>query len=179
MGFSPVGERRVDWSLLFEVPGRAAAQRAKPLDGMLPHSLIELPQIVTGAVEDAAYRSLATRDLTRGQGTGLPSGEAIARMIGADPLDEDELPLSRHGWRSETPLWLYVLREASARHAGDRLGEVGGRIVAEVLYAVIARDPESYLAVDRSWTPTLPARTGRFRVIDILVPEGGAGGETS
>jgi hypothetical protein len=171
MGFGPVGGRRVDWSLLFDVPGRPPAQRAKPLDGVLPRSLIELPQAITGAVDDAAYRSLAARDLVRGHGTGLPSGEAVARLIGADPLDEEELGLRRHGWRGETPLWLYVLREASARHAGDRLGDVGGRIVAEVLYGVIARDPESFLAVEPAWRPTLPARGERFRLTDILVAE--------
>ena len=66
---------------------------------------------------------------------------------------------------------LYVLLESSARHDGDRLGEVGGRIVAEVLYGVIAADPESYLAVDPGWTPTLPARGATFRLADLLVPE--------
>src|SRR6266516_4639168 len=171
IGFGPVGERRVDWSLLFDVPGRPPAQRSKPLDGELPRSLIELPQAITGAVDDAAYRSLAGRDLERGQGTGLPSGEAVARLIGAETLTEAELDLRRHGWNDETPLWLYILREASARHDGERLGEVGGRIVAEVLYGVIARDPESYLALDPDWTPTLPAREASFRLTDILVPD--------
>jgi hypothetical protein len=170
IGFGPVGERRVDWSLLFDVPGRSEAQRAKPLDGLLPTSLIQLPQAITGAVEDAAYRSLAARDLERGQGTGLPSGEAVARLIGAELLTVDEVDLRRHGWTDETPLWLYVLRESSVRHDGDRLGEVGGRIVTEVLLGVIALDPESYLAVDPEWTPTLPARSASFGIADLLVP---------
>src|SRR5690348_14138185 len=59
IGFGPIGDRQVDWSLLFDVPGEPPAQRAKPMDGVLPRSLIELPQAITGAVEDAAYRSLA------------------------------------------------------------------------------------------------------------------------
>ena len=170
MGFEPVGDRRVDWSLLFDVPGEPRAQRSKPMDGQLPRSLIELPQAITGAVDVAAYRSLAGRDLERGQGTGLPSGEAVARLMDADALTEDELDLRRFGWTDETPLWLYVLREASVRHGGDRLGEVGGRIVAEVLYGVIARDPESYLAGDPDWTPTLPARGASFSLVDVLAP---------
>ena len=169
LGFRPIEDRRIDWSLLFDVPNRPPAQRAKPMDGVLPTSLIQLPQAITGAVEEEAYRSLAARDLERGQGTGLPSGEAIARAMGIEPLSEDELDLRRHGWEGETPLWLYVLRESSARHDGDRLGEVGGRIVAEVLVEVIRRDPESYLAIEPDWTPTLPARGGRFRLADILV----------
>ena len=169
LGFCPVGEHQVDWSLLFDVPARPRAQRAKPIDGQLPRSLIELPEAIAGAADDDAYRSLATRDLERGQGTGLPSGEAVAQLIGADVLNEDELGLRRHGWNGETPLWLYILRESSARHDGDRLGEVGGRIVAEVLYGVIAADPESYLALEPGWTPTLPARGESFRITDLLV----------
>jgi len=169
IGFGPIGDRRVDWALLFDVPGRPPAQRAKPMDGVLPRSLIELPQAITGAVDDVAYRSLAARDLERGQGTGLPSGEAVARLIGVEPLTEAEVDLRAHGWEGETPLWLYVLREASVRHEGDRLGEVGGRIVGEVLHGVVARDPESYLALEPDWTPSLPSRGPDFRLSDLLV----------
>jgi Animal haem peroxidase len=169
LGFGPVGDRRVDWSLLFDVPGRPPAQRAKPIDGHLPRSLIQLPQAITGAVDENAYRSLAARDLERGRGTALPSGEAVARLIGADVVTEAELGLRDHGWNGETPLWLYVLLESSARHAGDRLGEVGGRIVAEVLHGVIAADPESYLALEPAWSPTLPARSETFQLADLLI----------
>lgn len=170
IGFGPVGDRRVDWSLFFDVPGRPPAQRAKPIDGQLPRSLIELPRAITGAVEEEAYHSLAARDLERGLGTGLPSGESVAREVGAEPLSVEELDLVRHGWVGETPLWLYVLRESAARHDGDRLGEVGARIVAEVLIGIISGDPESYLAVDPNWAPTLPRHEGRFLLRDILVP---------
>jgi hypothetical protein len=169
LGFGPVGDRRVDWSLLFDVPGRPAAQRAKPIDGRLPRSLIDLPRVLTGAVDEDAYHSLAGRDLERGHGTGLPSGEAVAELMGVEPLTEDELGLQAHGWKGETPLWLYVLLESSARHDGDRLGEVGGPIVAEVLHGVIAADPESYLAVEPGWSPTLPARSETFRITDLLI----------
>jgi hypothetical protein len=169
IGFGPIADRRVDWSLMFDVPGRPPAQRAKPIDGRLPRSLIELPNAITGAVEYEAYRSLAARDLERGQGTGLPSGESIARHLGVDVLSEEDVGLAQYGWKGETPLWLYVLREAATRHQGDRLGDVGSRIVAEVLVGIIARDPESYLAVDPTWNPTLPSRESRFRLPDILV----------
>jgi hypothetical protein len=170
IGFSEIGDRRVDWSMLFDVPGQAPAQRCKPIDGQLPRSLIELPQAITGALDDEAYRSLAARDLQRGEGTGLPSGENVARHIGATPLSADELDLARHGWEGETPLWLYILRESAVRETGERLGPVGGCIVGEVLLEIIARDPESYLALDPQWTPTLPAHEDAFRLRDILVP---------
>jgi len=170
IGFSEIGDRRVDWSLLFDVPGYAPAQRSKPIDGQLPRSLIELPEAITGAVAEESYHSLAARDLQRGAGTGLPSGESVARSVGAPVLTAEELDLRRHGWHGETPLWLYILRESAARTGGERLGPVGALIVGEVLVAIIAADPESYLAVDPDWTPTLPTREVGFRLRDLLMP---------
>ena len=172
IGFCEVPpERRVDWSLLFDVPGRPAAQRAKRIDGRLPESLIELPQAISGVEETDAYASLANRDLQRGQAIGLPSGEGVAGALGIEPLSPDQIGLAEHGWGDQTPLWIYVLREADALHDGDRLGPVGGRIVGEVLVGIIDADPESFRSVDREWKPTLPSHDpDNFGIADILVP---------
>jgi hypothetical protein len=169
-GFRPLAsEHVIDWSMLFDVAGCPPAQRAKPIDGQLPASLIRLPESITGTVEVSAYRSLAARDLQRGMGTGLPSGESVARAIGARTLSRQELALG--DWDDETPLWLYILREAAVRSGGDHLGEVGGRIVAEVIVGIIRTDPESYLTNDPSWRPTLPSHDpGRFKIRDLLIP---------
>lgn len=169
MGFGPIGDRSVDWTMLFDAHGHQLAQRAKPIDGRLVRSLISLPQAISGEVGDSAYASLAARDLQRGRGLGLPSGESVARLIGAQVLGEEEIGLSAHGWAVETPLWLYIQREAAARHAGERLGEVGGTITAEVLIGVIAHDPESYLTLAPGWCPTLPAGEGGFKLSDLLI----------
>jgi hypothetical protein len=169
-GFRPLApERVIDWALLFDVPGHSPAQRAKPIDGQLPTSLIRLPESITGAVEVSAYRSLAARDLQRGMGTGLPSGEAVARAVNARLLTRQELALG--DWQDETPLWLYILREAAIDGGGDHLGEVGGRIVAEVIVGIIRTDPESYLTNDPSWQPTLPSHEpDSFKIRDLLIP---------
>jgi hypothetical protein len=156
VGFRPVpADLRIDWSFLFDLPGRPPAQRAKRIDGRLARSLIRLPLAITGDVDLDAYHSLAARDLQRGHALVLPSGEAASRAIGTDPLDQDEVGLIVHGWKAETPLWFYILREADVRGDGDRLGPVGGRIVAEVLIGIVKADPESFLALDPDWTPTL------------------------
>jgi hypothetical protein len=60
--------------------------------------------------------------------------------------------------------------ESAALEDGIRLGPVGGRIVGEVLVGIIDADPGSYRSLDRDWTPTLPARDGRFGIVDVLVP---------
>jgi hypothetical protein len=171
VGFGPLpADRRLDLAQVFDIPGRLPAQRAKRLDGRLAASLIGLPEQVTGAVGTDAYRSLATRDLLRGATTELPSGEAVAQLVGAAPLTTEELgPAWPHG----TPLWFYILKEAEHRGGGDRLGPVGGRIVAEVLIGLLRSDPASYLSLEPEWEPTLPAAGPGFGLADLLTPGGG------
>ena len=166
MGFGPVaGDRRLDLAQVFDLPGHPPAQRAKRLDGRVAASLIRLPEQVTGAVDTAAYHSLAARDLLRGDTTGLPSGEAVARRIGAPALTHDELEKT---WTHGTPLWFYILKEAEHRGGGDRLGPVGGAIVTEVLIGLLRADPASYLSREPGWQPALPAAGPGFGLADLL-----------
>jgi hypothetical protein len=154
LGFRPVPrDRIVDWTLFFDAPDAKPAQRCKKIDGKLVRALIQLPVAVTGECEIADYHSLAVRDLQRGQGVGLPSGEAVARHIGIAPLTAEQVGLTSTGWRGETPLWYYILREADASTGGHCLGPVGGRIVAEVLVGLIDKDPTSYRQIRQEWTP--------------------------
>jgi hypothetical protein len=171
LGFRPVPPEHVaDWGVLFDLPGRPPApQRAKRIDGRLVPSLIRLPTEVTGDLAEAEHRSLAVRDLQRGLAVGLPSGEAVARHLGVAPLTEAELGVSHLGWTWETPLWFYVLKEAEVREGGERLGPVGGTIVAEVITGVVDHDPTSFRAVDPAWRPTLPAAGPSFTLADLLV----------
>ena len=154
LGFQKIPrERAVDWSLFFDAPGRRTAQRSKKIDGKLVQSLIQLPVAITGECEIDAYHSLAVRDLQRGQGVGLPSGEAVARHLGAALLTPQQIGVASTGWRAETPLWFYILREAAACTGGQHLGPVGGRIVAEVLTGLIDRDKGSFRQVSPEWRP--------------------------
>ena len=154
LGFRAVPrEHAVDWKLFFDAPGAESAQRAKKMDGKLVKALIELPVAVTGETEIEAYHSLAVRDLQRGQGVGLPSGEAVARHLGIAPLTADEVGIASTGWHGETPLWYYILREADVCAGGHRLGPVGGRIVAEVLVGLVSADATSFLQSRQTWRP--------------------------
>ena len=154
VGFRPVPpERSIDWKLFFDAPGATNAQRSKKIDGKLVRSLIQLPIALTGEVEIDDYHSLAVRDLQRGQGVGLPSGEAIARHMEIDPLSAEQVGIASVGWRGETPLWYYVLRESDICTGGDRLGPVGGRIVADVLVGLIDADAASYRLSQQEWRP--------------------------
>ena len=165
LGFREVPrERTVDWTLFFDAPGKQTAQRCKRIDGKLVRSLIQLPVAITGECEIEDYHSLAARDLQRGQGVGLPSGEAVARHLGFPPLTVEQIGVASTGWRAETPLWYYILREAAAFTGGLRLGPVGGRIVAEVLVGLIDSDKASFRNVSPTWRP-------RNNLTELLISE--------
>lgn len=169
-GTCPVDhDRTINWAYFFEIDSTQPPQASKRIDTILAHSLIDLPTSVVGTTEIPEEHSLAYRDLIRGEGLDLPSGEAIARVMNVAPLTPDEVGLQQIGWHSETPLWYYILREAEVRHQGERLGLVGGRIVAEVLTGLIKADASSYLNAENAWQPTLPAaRQGHFTMADLL-----------
>jgi hypothetical protein len=154
LGFRPVPrERVVDWNMFFDTDGAPAAQRAKKMDGRLVRSLLQLPLAVTGECEIEDYHSLAVRDLQRGQGVGLPSGEAVAKHLGVAPLDAEQVGIASVGWHDETPLWYYILREAAVLEGGDRLGPVGARIVSDVLIGLMDADRNSLRHRAEEWRP--------------------------
>ena len=166
VGFAPLpSEHRLDWAQVFDFPDHPPAQRAKRLDGRLPASLIGLPHQITGDDGPAAYRSLAVRDLLRGEATALPSGEHVAELLGVRALTVEQVG---PGWPDGTPLWFYTLKEAEHLEHGDRLGPVGGRIVTEVLLGLLRADPATYLAADPNWQPTLPRTGPMFGLTDLL-----------
>jgi len=169
-GACPVPDAHaLDWRLFFRLDAAAPPQASKRIDPRLAHALMALPESVTGASDIPEHHSLAVRDLLRGRALGLPSGEAVARAMRETPLTEEEVGLGARGWRGETPLWYYVLREAEVRNGGEYLGPVGGRIVAEVLLGLLDGDPGSYRASVGEWRPTLPAaRAGDFTMADLL-----------
>jgi hypothetical protein len=170
LGSRPVPpERVIDWSWFFEVPGAHPPQPSRRLVASLTHALMDLPDRIVGHTEIPEHHSLAARDLQRGSALGLPSGEAVARIMGVEPLTADECGLG-DGWIGETPLWYYVLKEAEVRTGGEHLGPVGGRIVAEVLLGLLDADPGSYKNVEPGWQPVLPSTVpGRFTMADLLV----------
>ncbi len=169
-GGKPLAHDHVlDWRYFFDLDPAHPPQPSKRIDGRLAHSLIELPRSVVGVTTMPEEASLAYRDLLRARSLDLPSGEAVARAIGAEPLTREEAGMAAVGWFGETPLWYYVLREAEARSGGERLGPVGGRIVAEVLIGLLDGDPTSYRGADPAWQPVLPAaRPGTFTISDLM-----------
>jgi len=169
-GTCPVPHGRVvDWRYFFRVDDNFLPQPSKKIDTSLAHSLIDLPQSVVGETEIPEQHSLAYRDLERGLALDLPSGEAVSRAMDVEPLTADEVGLAKTGYHGETPLFYYILKEAEVRTGGEQLGDVGGRIVAEVLLGLIDGDPTSYRNAESEWRPTLPGdQQGHFTMADLL-----------
>ena len=60
----------------------------------------------------------------------------------------------------QTPLWIYILREAESN--GGRLRDVGARIVAETIHRAIEGSRTSLFRDHPGWTPTLGAKGRRL-----------------
>jgi Animal haem peroxidase len=163
--------RFVDWQTFFDF-GDGNSRPNKRIDAKLSSVLMQLPGSrgpAPGLPSDGV-QSLASRNLMRHVNFGLPSGQAIARIMGVPVLTPVQLAdLQPFGMDRSTPLWFYILKESELVEKGLRLGPVGGRIVGEVFIGLLKADPTSYLAVNRRWKPELPsAKSGEFHLTDLL-----------
>ena len=173
----------IEWEHLVDTSPRFT--KARRIDTQLVEPLFDL-QKITGVSEAGEGARLAVRNLLRGYLLRMPTGQAVARTLKQTPLTPSEIEavaaavppapgqpsqrdvLRKAGFLDRTPLWYYILAEAAAQAGGQRLGVVGGTIVAEVLIGLVRRSDDSILRTP-SWTPTLPSATaGIFRLTDLL-----------
>ena len=170
----------IEWENFVETPGRTP-NRARRIDPKLVEPLFELPDI-QGRPEAGDKARLAVRNLLRGYLLRIPTGQAVARAVrkrwGTPVLskrqllrgaasDEQREVLSDSSLLERTPLWYYLLAEASVLAKGRHLGPVGSFVVAEVLVGLARRSESSILRLER-WKPTLPSRRRRFELADLL-----------
>jgi hypothetical protein len=186
-------EERVNWKNFLDTgaaptPAPRATRFSSKIDTHLSSSLLQLPVSLFADPQVPQPPSLAVRNLARGVALKLPSGQKVAEEVRKKcgdllQLKEDEL------WgTAETaqfkgkpaPLWYYFLREAEVLSDGEKLGPIGGRIVAEVLLGLLQIDSRSggaqespaasYLVLDRDWTPQLKGcqKPGKFTFADFF-----------
>jgi hypothetical protein len=160
--------RFIGWQTFFDF-GDGEVKPNKKLDTKISTPLFDLP---LGAIASHdAPTSLPQRNLLRHLTWSLPSGQAIARAMGVEPLapaDLEELTYLGVNFERETPLWYYTMKEAELVADGLHLGPVAGRLVTEVLVGLLASDPGSWVATQPRWQPTLPSKRGGFRMTDFL-----------
>ena len=160
----------MEWRNILPVDPNFPARKPRKLDTKLSLPLTTLPGSVVPPPDPTIH--LAVRNSLRGKHVGLPSGQQVARAMRAPVLTNATLGLANDpGWAGEAPLWYYILKEAELPpNNAERLGAVGGRIVAEVLVGLLQRDPNSYLYLDPAWKPAPPIApvTGQFGFVDLL-----------
>jgi hypothetical protein len=166
-------------------------QMAYKIDTSLVSPLRHLPHRIA-----ADPSILALRNLERGRTFGLASGQEVARALDETPIPDDKLVIGKataedekdqellvdisNGFAGRAPLWVYILSEAQvvSWEAGSglpkddipiKLGPVGGRIVAEVLAALLRGDPTSYLHQKTAFRP-IPefTRDGKFGLAQLI-----------
>jgi len=163
----------VEWSKVFFVNGnRDGVQCAEKCDPGMSPELLDL-SVLSGeaAMKD---RSLAGRNLRRGQSFLLPSGEQVARAMGiSDSVISDVTSAATAAADGHldgaTPLWFWLLTEAGVvgrggAEPGEGLGPVGAAIVAEVLIGLLECDERSWLSSNRDWEP----EAGKTTIGDLL-----------
>jgi hypothetical protein len=162
--------RFIGWQTFFDFGGDQT-QHVRPnklIDTSISTPLFQLP--LTAIASRDAPTSLPQRNLLRHLTWSLPSGQRIAASTGAPILGSSHFPELREyglGLDASTPLWYYVLREASVFTNGVRLGPLGGRIVAETIIGMLQLDKSSYL--NTRFRPSLPSKTARtFTMTDLL-----------
>ena len=170
--------RFIGWQTFFDF-GDGEVKNAKRIDTSISSPLFRLPASAIGAGrgEDIGPTSLATRNLLRHLTWEIATGQDVAAAMNETPLSVADLSLFGHfggNLDRQTPLWLYILREADVVNDGAHLGPVGGRIVAEVFIGLLQMDDSSYLSVDPAWRPTLPTGSGSddFAMVDLLTIAG-------
>jgi hypothetical protein len=149
--------RYIGWQTFFDF-GDGQAKPNKRIDTAVSSVLFNLPVGTIAPGGQTGVLVLPQRNLLRHLTWSLPSGQRLARAMGVDQLtagDLDDLRGVYAPFGSSTPLWYYVLAEARAAADGQRLGPVGGRIVAETLIGLLRADPTSYLSAYPAFRPFL------------------------
>jgi len=113
-------------------------QMAHKIDTHLSRSVFNIPGGPTP-------NPLAELNIRRGWRMELPPATEVAHALHIRPL-ENLAPL-------EESLWVYILKEASVQHDGERLGAVGSTIVAAVFSGLLRGDAFSYLNRRPHWSP--------------------------
>jgi hypothetical protein len=143
--------------VVFDLPESTIPDAVKTTGNLPERNLVRSREIDVASGEDmAAYFGLTSLDRFE-----VEANDAAHYLFEADVdtyAHEDgtgEPPKSDpdkgfKDTRFKTPLWYYVLREAELKESGERLGELGSHIVAQVVvvgcYAGPFAQPQSYVS---------------------------------
>lgn len=163
--------------------GKQKLNFARAIDPYLAQELASLPEIEALVNMDPPLRpfaNLAALNLRRGSMRSLPSGQDVSRQLRSvkmltpkqmrDVIDEEfDLVMNKNGFYERTPLWLYVLLEASAVGSGEFLGPVGSTIVADTFRTLVLTSRSSILTPGAEWEPSMAMeRLGAMNPLETI-----------
>jgi hypothetical protein len=157
LGGYPAPRRYVGWQTFFDL-GDGQVKNNKKIDTTISSVMFTLPLPAIAPHTQTAPTVLPQRNLLRQLTWSLPSGQAVARAMGASSLtaaDLEDIAGVYAPFGASTPLWYYILAEARIAADGLNLGPVGGRIVTETLIGLLRADPGSYLNLYPRFQPFL------------------------
>jgi hypothetical protein len=165
-------ELAIDWRRMLATSGKGS----NAIDTTIINALFELgPKSIQPFVEHLTWietLKLPIRTLYRHITMKLPSGEEVQALVApgaklSDPALDSDFENENPGYRpfehlnaldlhGSTPLWYFILLEAEVNEGGGTLGEVGSRMLAEVLEGALRASPCSILKEleqDPTWRP--------------------------
>ena len=151
--------RRIHWPNFVEVDGFPPINISRKIDARLSRGLFRLP--VPAAIPDGP-NSLASRNIIRAKRYQLPSGQAVAIILGVPVLTNEEIGINDPAFGGEAPLWVYLLAESGVLYDGAHLGPVGSLLVSEVFGGMLQLDKDGIRKT--GWTPD----GGTFTLVDFL-----------
>jgi Animal haem peroxidase len=175
----------VDWRKFF-----TNREPANSIDTTMAEPMFELPAEALRRfgpwVSEDNPAELAVRTLRRGAALKLATGQEVRAVLAHNssisnlrrefPQYEPLKVLVDLGLEEQTPLWYYILLEAEVNERGARLGEVGSRLIAEVIEAALAADSASIvqqLKGNPKWRPPAwKTASGEFLNIDSFLELG-------
>ncbi len=181
-GFTPLPlDLVVDWRFLLPVDPCLEPLSTKAFDPAFPEELIRMPDAIVGRDATDDERSLAFRNLLRGNALSLPSGQSVAAALknagypistAAGPLKLNavvpDLPETKD-FVDETPLFFYLMQEAATLGKGDRMGPVGSAIILEVMLGGMLHCEDSILKHPK-WKPDpcIAGPKSKFELADVV-----------
>lgn len=154
-------DKNIMFTRLFDFPGNAKFQKARPVGLDLASVIYDLPFVAHGFkvtdglgrsfnVEKPQAQKLPLRNIVRDRYTmHIASGQQMADLMHVKRVPAPK-ELTKHGI-TKTPLWFYCLQEGED-HDG-KLGPIGGTIVATVLMRLLQLSPDSLLCSAGDFVP--------------------------
>ncbi len=198
VGFQPAPkDHAIDWKYFFELRSQTSPQNVYQFDNSLVPALKKLPGPEAGTQSTVlATRNLLRgqqiglptgQDVARAMGvTPLRDDQIlIGPALGSSNHTTQAITSISSNFAGKSPLWTYILAEAAyenhnkqvsngsiqtnSRRDPERLGPVGGRIVAETFVGLLKADPTSILN-NPSWTPDkrFMSEYDKFRFSDVV-----------